>query len=359
SVIDLSGTMPAQTNYTLPAGQIFSTAAYSSFSASRWILGNNQGVLLDGASLGGTPRYFGYGEVLSIAGGGGSIAVATASGQIAYFDAGTLAQEGVISALASHLVVSSDGSVLAAQENDGAVGIYSLPAASLLYTWTYGGGVTPDDIGLSASGALLTQVLYPPASGNIMLEAAPITGGSPTFSVSEAYTEPDVFNLSPEILVSPDGTTFATTPGLDYTGSASSLGTNLWNSSGTLIAGESGYPVGWIDAGHLLVDTYTANHGGPLYGACSVYSPAGQTTGPCALTDEVTAFQGIPSDNIYAINLAEILSVSTGNVNWMSGDTASDTFHCICTASERSGVGAIAGSRVVFVSGTKVLAQGY
>lgn len=358
-VIDLSGATPSETNYTPPSGASF--PAYASFSASQWMLGSNQGVLVDGASLGGTPRYFGYGEALSIAGSGGSIAVATASGQILYFDAATLAQQGTISAQASHMALSSDGSVLAARENDGSIGIYSLPAASLLYTWTYGGGVTPNGIGLTASGALLTQVLSPPASGNIMLEATPATGGSPTFSASVVYTEPDVFTLSPEILASPDGTTFATTAGLDYTGSASSIGTNLWNGTGTLITGESGYPVGWIDSGHLLINTYTANHGGALaYGACSVYSPTGQSTGPCTLTSEVAAFQGITSDTIYAINLAEVVSVSTGNVSWMSGDTSSGAFQCGCTPGQRAGaLGAVAGSRIVFVSGTKVLAQSY
>ena len=33
-----------------------------------WLLGNRYGVVLDGASLGGTPRYFGYDAAWSIAG---------------------------------------------------------------------------------------------------------------------------------------------------------------------------------------------------------------------------------------------------------------------------------------------------
>jgi hypothetical protein len=169
---------------------------------------------------------------------------------------------------------------------------------------------------------------------------------------------PAGFDLNPEILVSPDGT-FATTSGMDFNGSASSIGTNLWNGSGTLITAESGYAVGWIDAGHLLVNTYTSDHVQALYRACNVYSPTGQSTGPCGLTSQVSAFQGITSDTIYAVNLAEILSVSTGNVAWMSGDSATD-FQCPSTGVElTSGVGAVAGGRVVFVSGTKILAQGY
>lgn len=71
---------------------------------------------------------------------------------------------------------------------------------------------------------------------------------------------------------------------------------------------------------------------------------SGQSTSPCALP-EVTAFQPIASDSIYAVYLAGILSVSTGNVLWTSGDSASP--------------GAVAGNDVVFMSGASVLAQGY
>lgn len=50
---------------------------------------------------------------------------------------------------------------------------------------------------------------------------------------------------------------------------------------------------------------------------------------------------------MFVADLTSILSVSTGNVAWMSGDPASTS------------VGAVAGNRVVMVSGTSVLAQGY
>lgn len=356
-VIDLSGTTPSETSYTVPITGNW--GAYAAFSASQWMLANNQGVLLDGASLGSTPRYFGYGEALSIAGSSGSIAVATASDRIVYFDASTLAQEGVISATASHVLLSSDGSVLAAQEDDGSIGIYSLPAASLVYTWTYPAGESANGIGLSASGTSMTQVIYP-ASNDIMLQAVPATGGAPSFTVTVVETSSDSYTLYPKILGSPDGTMIATTAGLLYA-APPNPGMNLWKSNGTLITGEMAYPVGWIDDGHLLANTYTGGGGGRMaYAACSVYSPTGQSTGACSLPNEVTAFQGITSDTIYAVNLAEILSVSTGNVSWTSGDTASDTFACPCSAAERtSAVGAVADNRVVFVSGTQVLAQGY
>jgi hypothetical protein len=336
-VIDLSGSSLSETpysNYTL--------YGYAAASTSQWMLSSAPGVLLDGASLGGTLRYFDYGMVSSIAGGTGSIAVATASGQVVYFDATTLAQEGVIPILASQLLMSSDGSVLATVEDGGlTTGIYSLPAATLLYTWSYpSGGVTEvaGGVGLSGSGTILTQVLAPTSgSGPITLEASPATGGSPTFSTT--------VNSGGQIFASPNGTLFATTSG---------SGTDLWNNS-TLVTAVTGSPVGWVDDGHLLVNTYALPFPGapePTYAGCNVYSPTGQSTGSCALP-QVSAFDAVTSDLIYAVNLAEVLSISTGDVSWMSGDSP------VPPGSGPASVGAVAGTHVIFMSGSNVLAQGF
>ena len=347
-VVDLSGATLTQTSYTSND----SLSVYAATSTSQWTFSNGSGVLLDGASLASTPRYFDYGAVSSMAGSSGSIAVATASGRIVYFDANTLAQEGVIPASASKLRLSSDGSELAALQDDGSIGIYSLPGGTLLYTWPApSGGASVMDIGLSASGTLLTQVIRP-ASGNLFdLNASPATGGSPTFTVAVDATN---FRYPPTIQMSPDGTVFATSAGTaDATGDP---GTNLWTSSASPINGMTGYPIGWIDDGHLLVTKYTYPFPGapePTYSGCNVYSAAGQSTGPCALPDVATnlyLFQTVASDSIYAINLASILSVDTGNVTWMSGDP---------TVGPDLTVGAVAGSHVILLSGTSVLAQGY
>jgi hypothetical protein len=75
-----------------------------------------------------------------------------------------------------------------------------------------------------------------------------------------------------EILISPDGTVFATTAGVATSGA--NPGTNLWTSNATLITGMTGFPVGWIDDGHLLVNTYTNAEPGmnntPEYAGCNV-----------------------------------------------------------------------------------------
>jgi len=355
SVIDLSGATPTETNYTLPI-VTDNGGAYAAISSSQWMFGNGWGVLLDGASLGGTPRYFDYGTAWSIAGSNGSIAVATASGRIVYFNASTLTQEGVIPFSASRVSLSSDGTVLAAagDENDfsynddWSIRIYSLPAGgSPLYTWPYSfsTGPVPYDMSLSGSGSVLGQVLFtddgPSSSSYYTQQANPTLGGaaifSSTFNASSPQTPP------PPVLVSPDGTLIATSTGVATSGP--NPGTNIIE-NGTVATAVTGLPTGWIDDGHLVVNTFAyTNLLTTVYAGCTVYSPSGQSTGPCALP-QVTAFQPVTSDTVYALNLAEILSVSTGSVSWASGDVASQ-------------VGAVASSRAVFVSGAQVLAQGY
>lgn len=344
SIIDLSGTTPTRTDHTLPAGA--GDLQYAAASTSQWMLGTDT-LLLDGASLGSTLRYFDYGSVLSIAGSNGWIAVATQSGRIVYFDAGTLTQEGTIPYLASTLLLSSDGSVLAALGAQ--INIYSLPGGGSVYTWP-----GANDISLSGSGAVLGQVIgtSPPCT----TEAGPTTGGAAIFSN-------DGCGL---ILVSPNGTLFATSTGLGASMANPNPGTDILQ-NGSVLTAVTGLPIGWIDDGHLLVNTFAettgAGGGTAVYAGCNVYSPSGQSTGPCALP-QVTSFLPVTADTVYAPIVGEILSVSTGTVSWASGDLVSNSRPPLLPGSPQySGgppiPGAVAGHRVVFVSGAKVLAQGY
>src|SRR5208283_5052237 len=111
TVIDLSGATPVSTTYMLPIDDV---SAYAATSASSWLVGNQYGVILDGASLAGQPRYLTLGQASSIAAGTGYFSVATASGEILYFDASTDVMLGTINFLSSQLSMSSDGTVLAA-----------------------------------------------------------------------------------------------------------------------------------------------------------------------------------------------------------------------------------------------------
>jgi Putative Ig domain len=390
SVIDLSGTTPAETDYSLPVAFTIPSEGdtlgimYTATSTSQWMLGNGS-VLLDGGSLSSTPRYFDYGAVTGIAGSSGSIAVATQSGRILYFNASTLTQEGEIDFPANRVLLSSDGSVLAASDNtypvlydiDSDVSTYSLPGEGLLNSWPYSlsgsvpgqlSGTGLGDISLSGSGAALGQVFATESSGattSCTLEVTPTAGGSATSSMTS--------NACVVLFMSPDGTLIAATTGLGNSSTDPNPGTNILQ-DGSLLTAITGMPAGWIDDGHLLVNTFADNAVGTVYAGCNVYSPSGQSTGPCALP-EVTAFQTLTSGSIYAVYLGEILSVSTGTVSWTSGDSMSGIQAPITqgslsqfaySGSPTTGLpagnpvsGAIAGNHLVFASGHYVLAQGY
>jgi len=178
SVIDLSGATPVKTDYTAPV-QV-GLVAISGASGSPWVVGGGAGVLFDGASITGSPRYFGFGRAWSVAGGTGHFAIATASGTILYFNSSTLAQEGTIAFAAQKIVMSADGSLLVAQgasfSNVWTVGVYSLPAGIQQYAWPYTPATTSQYIVLSASGTVLGQDVL--TAGAYTQQASAPTGGS-------------------------------------------------------------------------------------------------------------------------------------------------------------------------------------
>jgi hypothetical protein len=138
SVIDLSGASVSKVDYPL---QETLSIAYAAVSKSQWMGGDNFGVLFDGSALPATTRDFGYGRALSIAGGKGHYAVATASGKILHYDSTSNASEGEIGFDSSNLAMSADGTTLAAMADttqptqarpDRSVNVYTLPAGTLL-----------------------------------------------------------------------------------------------------------------------------------------------------------------------------------------------------------------------------------
>jgi Putative Ig domain len=346
-VIDLSGATPAEANYTSPVP----SGGYAAASASQFVLAAGYGVLIDGASLSGTPRYFGYGQALTIAGNANQIAVATAIGKILYFNAVTLAQEGTIQYFTSQLALSPDGSILAAVPlsvfdlpASQTLNIYSLPSGSLSYSWTP--AATGVDISLSGSGpgTVLGQVL----SSTVTVSSP--TGGAPIFSTTAQVLQ-----------ISPDGTLFATSSSanptdinIDFTG----FGTNLWQNN-ALVTAVSGWPAGWIDNSHLLVNTYQQDYINTQQGdytGCAIYGPTGMSAGSCYLPD-VLSFQTVTSDTVYALNLNAIVPVSTGAVSWTSGDAVTSSY--LSGPPPLAFMDTLAGSHVVFVSGSQVVAQSY
>jgi hypothetical protein len=370
-VIDLSGPNPRMIDHATPVPH---TLSYAGVSPSQWLVGNADGVLFDGASLGGTPRYFGHGAAWSIAGSAGRVAVATASGAILFFDPVTKVLEGTIAFPSSQLVLSDDGAVLAAagDENDGqyhsdwSIRVYSLPSGSLINTWlyTFGAYPLPYDVTLSASGTAVGQLLavgQPLNSGTFtgtftcVRQVTGATGGPVLWSDTvSSNTEQTLLCRIPPIRLSPDGTLVAVS---NDRGPASA--TSIFR-NGAFVAAVPGWALTWLDNGRLLLQNIPGYSGSAIYDSSGVKlsdSPLPQlavdggynpSPPPATLYARGTV-QVVTPDSVYDPDQNSIFSVSTGTATWTW--TNSQTYP--------SGPGAVAGSRVVFASGHLVLAEPY
>jgi hypothetical protein len=339
SVVDLSGSTPSvSAAHLVPA-----CCSYAATSASAWVTGGD-GDIFDGASLGGQPRYLSLGHAW-IAGGTSYVSVATASGTIFTFDPTTNAQVGTISFPAWQLSASLDGTVLAAAAlqdhfpyaTDRSVNVYSLPSGTLIHSFPYAypGPPLPTAMSLSGSGTVMAQT-FADASGGCGSEVIATTGGTPL------WCSPTVQQL---LTLSPDGTeeSSVSNTSINYGDSlfAPFSITNIFH-NGTVIGAVSGAAVGWLDNGRLLVNSYALGHTTPVYSA-GLYDPTGKLLA-AAPVPELHSIQPLTGDTVYSPERNIILSLTQGQVSWASANTG-------------SGTGAAAGSEVLFVSGTQVLAQ--
>jgi hypothetical protein len=369
-VIDLSGSNPRMIDHVTPVAH---TQSYAAISPSQWLVGNADGVLLDGASLAGTPRYFGHGAAWSIAGSAALVAVATASGEILLFDPVTKALEGTIAFPSSQLVLSDDGAVLAAagDDSDPSIRVYSLPSGKPINTWSYTFGTVPlpYDVILSASGNAVGQLLSvtPLNSGTFTQsftcarQVTSATGGPVLWSdavTSSIYSVTALCRIPP-LRLSPDGTLVAVS---NDRGPGST--TRIYR-NGTFVASVAGWALSWLDNGRLLIQNYEpAPSVGDGYAGSSIYDPSGVKLGdsplpalaidggynpnppPATLYARGTV-QVVTPDTVYDPDQSSIFSVSTGKATWTW--TNSQNYP--------PGPSAVAGSRVVFASGNLVLAE--
>jgi hypothetical protein len=313
-IIDLSGATPVMVDHTTPA---YHNSAYAALSGAEWFVGNDNGTLLDGASLGGTLKYFGYGRTWAVAAGGSRAAVATAVGKVLVLDATTGAIEETIDAFdVSGLAMSRDGSVLATAITDldtgltptgPAVQVYTLPGANLIYS-SPSGAVT--SFSLNSSGSTLAWL------GNVI----------------DLSTQTSIFTtlISNPIRLSPDGTLIAITQNQT---------TNIYL-NGTLVTGISGSAVGLLDNTHLLIELST----GASYSSSVIVDQTGVTVNTPTPHDFEDPVQILGLDSIYDVSKNTIFSVSTGAATWTS-------------ETHSNGLGAVATSSVVFVSGNLVISE--
>jgi hypothetical protein len=318
-VVDLSGTTPAFTSYSVPFSSNFYSSAYEyiAYSApdkSTFVLGGTLGELLDGNSLATQPRYLGYGAPLQIASGSSTVAVSTAAGPILVFDTATRSLLTTVQAQASGLgmQLSNDGSVLSVsgpffQTQT----VYALPAGTVSATFPL-------------SFAVETFVMS--ASGTVFGETFLQTCGAKTFTLSGAqlWTSTQCGN---DLVLSPDGSAVAY--GANYM-------TPIYD-NGSLVAAIPANVAAWIDPSTVVAVTNT--------GATVLYSAAGAKTGVLPLSSTLLPPEGqlvpttsltTPATLLYslynpaaeytsspnALNGNAVYSLSSGQVVWASGTLA-------------------------------------
>jgi hypothetical protein len=169
-----------------------------------------------------------------------------------------------------------------------------------------------------------------------------LTGGPLIWSDSAFWAltgDLTLTTLSVPIRLSPDGTLIAVS-----NGSTSVAGTNIFK-NGNFVTTVPGWAVGWIDNSRLLVNTMgTWGLGHPAILGCSIYDSSGvKLTSPPL---NLGYFQTVTLDSVYSPSSNEIFSLTTGASTWSS-------------AYQSTGVGAVAGSHVVFASGARVLSEPY
>jgi hypothetical protein len=355
SVIDLSGSNPSMADY---AGPILSLSAYAASSSSQWVAGNDQGALLDGASLSDEPRYFGHGKAWSIAGTSGLVAISTAIGEILLFDPYSKTLEGTISFSSGKLALSSDGNVLGASADandyqykpDRTLNFYSLPSGAVISSFPYvyeTGYAYLIDFTLAASGATIGQVTRVLGSTEPIIRQVTSTAGG---SVIWSDTHASLSSLVNTILLSPDGTMIGAhtgTPNPPLTPVIPDPVTNIIK-NGTLVTAVPGSGIGWIDNDRILVNQYRQVYrpvAETVYVNAAIFSSAGVQLDTLPLP-MLKSIQTVTSDSVYAPNSNAIYSLTTGEPVW-TGSFLS------------SGMGAVAGSYVVYLSGHSVLVEAF
>ena len=345
-VLDLSGTSIVET--TCQTG-VFG-GSYAWVPGASCVVGNSNGVILDGASSANQPRFLANGAVVGMAGGAAYVSVATASGEIFTFDSTSNALVSTIDFPAHQLSMSSSGTVLAALANSPVVGssqfnttlnVYSLPSGSVLNTFP--SSLNIGSMSLSASGTVLGQ-MFSATSGGCDAETVLVTGGAPTWCDTTGTTQ--------YLQISPDGTLVSATTDTFGQLGGPAWSTNLFN-NGTLVTALPGRSIGWLDNSRVLVNNYIQEKYSTEFNGTTIYSASGTAiaTPPAALP-EMHIIQPLTSNSIYSPEFNAIFSLTTGAPSWSSGNTAT-------LANLNVVSGAVAGSQVFFQSGALLLAQSY
>jgi len=363
-IVDLAGNTPVLADYVSPM-KGYSTYSgpgecqqalgcpFIATSASDWALAFSNGALLDGPSLATTPEYFDYGQANSIAGAAQSVAVAAGNGEIVVLDLAQHTQIANIPFSARTLMLSSDGSVLAASgaakdflyDGDQLLNIYSLPSASVTHSFS-----------------------YPSSSNNLLLEFALASGGQTIAQASGVFSSSNPSTYT-NVVSDLSGTTTYWTDHINSSQTQNSLdlpqlylslspngaalseysSTNTTNliQNGSLKSAVPGLSVGWLDDARVLVNQYNSSSSASYTGA-NIYSPQGALLSSSVLP-ELKYVLPVTTDTVYAPSKNAIYSLSSGQLIWSGTYPESAVFNVP--------IGAISGSLVVYQSGHRIVEE--
>jgi hypothetical protein len=296
SIIDLSGATPVKVDH---ATSLDRPRAYGAISSTQWLTGSQYGVLAREDSMPGTPAFFGWGAVRSLAASIQRIVVATASGRIVYFDAATHEQEGVIDFAADDVQLSEDGSVLGAQ-GDG-LRFYSLPSENVLLSRPESASFT-----LATSGAVfsMTPSTAQPTQVIRMSDEAVL------------WTRTSPSSAPPRL--SPSGSSLAEWNGDTQANSGTDVYVDLGSqANGTLHTALSGRAVDWFDDNRLLVSqSIITTAPTPQYVGTIIYDLSSGQQSARLPFPVMSRFQPMTSERIYSPSGNLIASMSDGSTLW-------------------------------------------
>lgn len=363
TIVDLSGTTPASTTYPGPFAlssitnkNVDSNVGFAANSPTQWVAGFTDDRILDGSSLSGTTRYYGQGDIKSIAGSAGRTALALAQGKILYFDPTSTTAQGTINLVSNKLLLSSDGTTLAAGDlgpdcttpSNMQLDVISLPTQTVVNSWTYGTSCTDAFLAgffLSGSGTKIGRSVYGGHSTKSRQVSA-VAGGAALWAdtVNYDFAAP-LTDLEPTTL-SPDGTRLAVSTQAPPNSTTTNTTAYLYN-NGTLVQAVPGWTLGWVDNNQILVNNYTpvGSNSFLAYSNVTIYNASG-VAGSTVPLPQLTSFQPVSSTSIYSQDLNTIFALPSGATSWT-------------TSLPYGGLGAVAGPYVVFLSGSRVLVVAY
>lgn len=363
-IIDLAGNTPALADYVSPM-KAYSTyqgpgecdqalgCPFTATSASDWALAFSNGALLDGPSLTATPEYFAFGQANSIAGAVQSVAVAVGSGEILVLDPAQRTQIANVPFSARTLMLSSDGSVLAASgaakdflyDSNQLLNIYSLPSASVTHSFSYPNSSNNLllEFALASGGQTIAQASEVYSSGNPSTYTNLVSdlSGATTYwtdHMNSSQTQASVDLPQLYLALSPNGTALT-----EY----SSMNTTNLIQNGSLKSAVPGLSVGWLDDNRVLVNQYNISSSATYTGA-NIYSPQGAPLASAPLP-ELKYVLPVTADAVYAPSKNAIYSLSSGQSIWSGRYPESNIFNVP--------VGTISGSLVVYQSGHRVVEE--